>query len=318
MSLFNYFVSKTIMHVPGALVGYFARNYIAGETLQEAVGVAKDLNSRGVMATIDILGEFIQSMDDARFFTDQCLEILEAIDRRKLEANLSLKPTQLGLLLDPQAAFENIRRIVARAADLNNFVRLDMEDRHCTDATLDLFRRLRVPYKGSLGTVLQAYLRRTMRDIDGLSDGYLNIRICKGIYNEPWQAAYKDPELINRNYVLCLQKLLEQGAYVGIATHDEKLIFEALHLIRALGLKRGQYEFQMLLGVREGLRDMLVAEGHRVRVYVPYGKSWLPYARRRLRENPVIARHALRQLLGIGPDRAGRRSSGPALHRPAA
>ncbi len=233
MSLFNAVVSKTIMHVPGPVVGFFAKPYIAGETLEDSVNVTKDLNRQGIMATIDILGEFIKTLDEATFFKNHCLEIQKAINREGLDANLSLKPTQLGLELDKQACFDNIREIVALAASLKNFVRIDMEDVTTTDDTLDFFRRLREEFPGHVGTVLQAYLRRTSRDIDALSDGLLNFRLCKGIYNEPRLHAYKDPAVINNNYTYCLEKLFQKKAYVGIATHDEKLVFEALRLIDA-------------------------------------------------------------------------------------
>jgi len=299
MSLFNLLVSKTIMHVPGPIVGLFARGYIAGEELKDAVVVTRDLNSKGMMATIDILGEFIKTKDEATFFKEQCLEILREITKQQLDANLSLKPTQMGLELDKDFAFTNIREIVALAAELNNFVRIDMEDHPCTDDTIEFFRRLREEFPGHVGVVLQSYLRRTLDDIESLSDGLLHFRLCKGIYNEPREVAYKDMAIINRSFVCCLDRMFEKGAYVGIATHDEKLVFEALQLVRKYDLKRDDYEFQMLLGVDPELRGLLVDQGHRLRVYVPFGKSWLPYSKRRLKENPSIAQHALRQMLGM-------------------
>jgi proline dehydrogenase len=299
MSLFNFLVSKTIMHVPGPIVGFFAKSYIAGEDLVAAVATTRDLNHRGMVATIDILGEFIKTREEATYFKQQCLDILNGIDSEGLDANLSLKPTQMGLELDKEFAFANIREIVARAAILNNFVRIDMEDHPCTDDTLEFFRRLREEFPGHVGVVLQSYLRRTLDDIESLSDGLLHFRLCKGIYNEPRSIAYKDMAIINRSFVCCLEKMFEKKAYVGIATHDEKLIFEAQQLISRFGLKRHEYEFQMLLGVDPELRDILVTQGHRLRIYVPFGKSWLPYSKRRLKENPSIARHALKQMLGM-------------------
>ena len=297
MSLFNWLVSKTIMHVPGPIVGLFAKAYIAGEELNDAVRVTRDFNGQGIMATIDILGEFITTKDEATFFKDQCLSILETIDREKLTANLSLKPTQMGLLLDQQFAYDNIREIVTRAAELDNFVRIDMEDIACTDATIECYRQLRDEFPKHVGLVLQAYLRRTPADVDALSDKPMHFRLCKGIYNEPRTAAWKDMAIINRSFVTVLDRMFRHGAYVGIATHDEKLVFEALQLIDKYDLKPDQYEFQMLLGVDPELRQLLVDQGHRLRVYVPFGKSWLPYSKRRLKENPNIARHALIQIL---------------------
>ncbi len=295
--LFDTLVSKTIMHVPGPIVGIFARNYIAGEKLEDAVRVSRSLNREETMATIDILGEFIENREDADYFKNQCIAILDAIDQKGLDANLSLKPTQMGLLLDKEMAFENIREIVGYAKARNNFVRIDMEDITCTDATLDFFKRLRQDFPGHVGTVLQSCLRRTPEDIDALAGAPLNIRLCKGIYNEPRRAAWKDPDIINRNFTYCLERLFHHRAYVGIATHDPKLIFEATRLVREFGLKRDAYEFQMLLGVDEELRRLLLEQGHRLRVYVPYGEAWLPYSRRRLKENPTIARHALKQII---------------------
>lgn len=300
MSLLNMIVSKTIMHVPGPIVGYFAANYIAGEEIKDAVQVTRDLNAQGIVATIDVLGEFVKTKDQSLAFKQQCLDILETINRRGLNANLSLKPTQMGLLLDQDFAFDTIQAIVARADEMSIFVRIDMEDITCTDATLEFYSRLRKQFPGRVGVVLQAYLRPTLGDIEALSGaGQMNIRLCKGIYNEPPHAAYKDMDRINSNYVRCLDHLFGHGAYCGIATHDEQVIAPALGLIEKHGLNPNQYEFQMLLGVNPKLRDSLVRQGHRVRVYVPFGKSWLPYSRRRLKENPTIARHALRQLLGM-------------------
>jgi len=297
VSIFNYLVSKTIMHVPGPIVGYFAKGYIAGSKLEDAVRVSEDLNRQGVMTTIDILGEFIKTRDEAIFFKEQCLEILKAIREGEIEGNLSLKPTQMGLLLDREFAFENIREIVSFAHEFDSFVRIDMEDIECTDATIEFYDRLRDEFPKNVGVVLQSYLRRTAADIESLADKPMHYRLCKGIYNEPRTAAYKDPYIINRNFTRCLEKMFQHGAYVGIATHDEKLVFEAERLIEKYGLKPDQYEFQMLLGVDEPLRRIILAGGHRLRVYVPFGEAWLPYSKRRLKENPSIARHALLQML---------------------
>ena len=297
MSFFNFLVSKTIMHIPGPIVGFFAKGYIAGEQLSDAVRVGRQLNQQGIMLTVDILGEFIKTKAEAEFFKQQCLEILETIHREKLDGNLSLKPTQMGMLLDEQFAYDNIREIVAKAAELNNFVRIDMEDIECTDKTLEFYRRLRDEFPQNVGVVLQAYLRRTPQDIEDLSDKPMHFRLCKGIYNEPRSAAWKDMAIINRSYVECLERMFKHGAYVGIATHDEKLVFEALQLIDKYKLNRDQYEFQMLLGVDSELRQIILDGGHRLRVYLPFGESWMPYSRRRLKENPNIARHALLQML---------------------
>jgi len=299
MSLFNYAVAKTIMHVPKPIVSYFAKGYIAGSTLADAVRVTKDLNNQGMMTTIDILGEFITRIDQAVRFKNDGLEILQTIAREKLDANLSIKPTQMGLLLDEERCFELIHELVAEAKKLNNFVRIDIEDVPTTDITFAFFRKLREEFPGHVGTAMQSYLRRTPQDVVDLDDGYQNYRLCKGIYIESRQHAWKNPQAINRNFIVSLEQLFKQGAYVGIATHDAFLVFEAMHLIRQMGLKPDQYEFQMLLGVDEELREIILAAGHRLRIYIPFGEDWLPYSKRRLKENPAIAKHALKQMLRL-------------------
>jgi proline dehydrogenase len=287
------------MHVPKPIVSHFAKGYIAGSTLADAVRVSRDFNHQNMMTTIDILGEFITRIDQAVAFKDAGLEILRTIDREKLDANLSIKPTQMGLLLDKERCFELIKELVSEAKQLNNFIRIDMEDIETTDDTLDIFNKLRQEFPGNVGTVLQSYLRRTPQDIIDHRDGVQNYRLCKGIYIEPRSHAWKHPDAINRNFTESLKLLFDQGAYVGIATHDELLIFEAMNLIRQYGLKPDQYEFQMLLGVDEEMRRIILDNGHRLRIYVPYGEDWLPYSKRRLKENPTIAQHALKQMLGL-------------------
>ena len=299
MSLFNFAVAKTIMHVPKPIVSYFAKGYIAGSTLGDAVRVSKDLNQQGMMTTIDILGEFITRFEQAVDFKNQALEILRTIDREKIDGNLSIKPTQMGLLLDKDRCFELIHELVAEAKKLGNFVRIDMEDIDTTDATLEIFDKLRAEYPGHVGTVLQSYLHRTPQDIINLNNGYQNYRLCKGIYVEPRLHAWKNPMAINRNFMHSLELMLQQGAYAAVATHDELLVYETMNLVRKMGLTADKYEFQMLLGVDEELREIILKEGHRLRIYVPYGVDWLPYSRRRLKENPSIAQHALKQMLGI-------------------
>ncbi|SEA79159.1 L-proline dehydrogenase [Desulfuromusa kysingii] len=299
MSIFNYVVSKSIMYVPKPIISHFAKGYIAGSTLADAVQLTKDLNQQGIMTTIDILGEFITTMDQAVGFKNDGLNILRTIDRENLDANLSIKPTQMGLLLDKEQCYGIIRELVAEAKELKNFIRIDIEDVPVTDDTFEFFRRLREEFPGHVGTALQGYLRRTPDDVVAMADGYQNYRLCKGIYIESRMDAWKHPQAINRNYVICLEQLLKQGAYVGIATHDESLVFEAMNIIRKLDLNPDQYEFQMLLGVDEELRKIILAAGHRLRIYVPYGEDWLPYSQRRLKENPMIAQHALKQMFGL-------------------
>jgi proline dehydrogenase len=203
----------------------------------------------------------------------------------------------LGLDIDEELARANIEQLAIEARRRGNFLRIDMEDRTTTDATLRIYRRLQAEY-GCVGTVLQAYMRRTLADIDELPAEGANIRLCKGIYVEPRAVSWKGYETVRAAFVAALEKLLTRGVYVGIATHDEYLVCRACELVDRLAVPRERYEFQMLWGVDEGLRDLLLAEGHRLRVYIPFGRDWHAYSLRRLRENPEIAGHVLRSMFG--------------------
>ena len=291
MSLFNRSVSLFIDKIPPGAIAPFAKRYIAGPELRDAVNLTKKLNSQGAMTTIDVLGEFVSTVDETVHFRNLAIRVLEEIDRNKLDANLSLKLTQMGLKISKALCIENVEKIFEKAKELGIFVRMDMEDSSCTDDTLEIYRTYRDKF--NIGTVLQAYLRRTIDDIEKLSDGRLNLRLCKGIYIEPREIAYQEKDIVRDNYIFCLEELFKRKAYVGIATHDEYLIFHAERLIRKYQLKRDEYEFQMLLGVDEQLRKIILNRGHRLRVYVPFGKDWLPYSIRRLKENPNIIKSAL-------------------------
>jgi proline dehydrogenase len=248
------------------------------------------------MATLDVLGEEVHEREKATAAVDEYLRALERIDREKIDSNISIKPTMLGLKIDEGFCHENLGRIVEKAKGYGNFVRIDMEDHTTTDATLRIYRDLQARF-GNVGCVLQAYMRRTLKDIDELPAEKPNVRICKGIYVEPRSIAWKGFDTIRANYIQALDKLISRGVYAGIATHDEYLTCAASALIDKHGLKHDQYEFQMLLGVDEELRRILIGAGHRLRVYVPYGADWYPYSIRRLRENPEVARHVLKAML---------------------
>jgi len=298
MSVFNRLVVGTLPLVPKPIVRRFARRYVAGDSLDKAVSKVHELNAQGAMATLDVLGEEVREAARSREFTEECVRVLEAIDREGIDSNLSIKLTMFGLEIEESLAHENAERIVARAKELGNFVRIDMEDRTTTDATLRIYRDLHQRY-GNVGCVFQAYMRRTLADIDDLPAEGANVRLCKGIYIEPRDAAWKGYETVRRNFVAALEKLFRKGAYVGIATHDEYLACAAVELIDRYGLGREEYEFQMLLGVDEELRKVLIDGGHRMRVYTPYGREWYAYSIRRLRENPEIAGHAAKAALGL-------------------
>ncbi len=297
MSVLDRVVSLSLPAVPKPVVGYFSKRYIAGPRIEDAVRVVRDLSREGAMATLDILGEFIRTRDEAEANTAAYQDLFRRIASERLaEANVSVKLSALGLLLDPALCLTEMRRLMAVASEHGNFVRIDMEDSECTDATLDVYRALRREFPGRVGVVLQSRLRRTLSDVDALTGEPASFRLCKGIYLEPRPIAYTDPELIRANFAAALERMLERGAYVGIATHDERLVWEAERLVRKFGLGRDRYEFQMLLGVDEELRRILLAAGHRLRVYVPFGEKWYAYSVRRLRENPQIAGYAFKAL----------------------
>jgi proline dehydrogenase len=304
MSLLDKAVILTLPLVPKPIVGFFSKRYIAGASREEAFRVVRELHREGAMATLDILGEFISSLEQADANTRAYVDLVRHVAAERLpETNVSIKLTALGLLLDRSRCLSNMRALVGAAAETNGFVRIDMEDAQCTDATLAIYRTLRAEFPGRVGVVLQARLRRTMDDIDAATHEPANFRLCKGIYPEPRAIAYTDPEIIRSNFTLALTRMFERKAYVGIATHDERLVWEAQRLVRHFGLSPAQYEFQMLLGVEEELRRILLASGHRLRVYVPFGEEWHAYSVRRLRESPQIAGHVLKALLRRHPAR---------------
>ena len=296
MSAFNRVLVTTLPAVPKPIVGRVASRYVAGETLDDAVRVIRALNQEGAMATVDVLGEEVSEREKALAAVEENLRAFEAIHREGLDANVSVKPTLLGLKIDEGFCRDNIGRLAETAKQHGNFVRIDMEDHTTTDATLRIYRELQARY-GNLGCVLQAYMRRTLKDIDELPAEKPSVRICKGIYVEPRKIAWKGYETVRANYLNALEKLLVRGVYVGIATHDEYLACAASALLDKHGIARDRYEFQMLLGVDDELRRILLAAGHRLRVYVPFGQDWYPYSMRRLRENPEVARHVMRAML---------------------
>lgn len=300
MDVFNRLVVMALPLVPKPLVRRVSSRYIAGDKIEDAVRTVRELNRRGMMATLDILGEHISLRPEAIANADNYLQALETIAREKLDSNISIKLTAFGLKLDFDFCLENVRRVVQRAKDLGNSVRLDMEDSSCTTDTLRVYDLLRREFS-NVGTVIQAYLRRSLQDVRQLvAEGKpTNLRLCKGIYVEPRNIAYKNRELINKNFTYLLHEMLRNGAYVGIATHDERLVWDGMRLVDELKLPPTAYEFQMLLGVDEELRDVIVNAGHRLRIYVPFGRQWYAYSVRRLQENPQIAGYVVQNFLGL-------------------
>jgi proline dehydrogenase len=296
MSVFDALIKYGMPMVPKAIVGRVARRYVAGETLDDAVRTLREMNEEGAMGTVDVLGEEVREEAKASVAVAEYLALLDRIKAENLDANISIKPTMLGLKIDQALCEKNLLIIVDRAAELDNFVRIDMEDHTCTDGTIQLYRRVYEKHPTRVGVVLQSYLRRTVDDITDLLPLDPNIRICKGIYREPREIAWRDFDTIRANFVYATEKLLEAGAYVGIATHDPYLVWAGMQIVDRLAVDRERYEFQMLLGVDPELRRIILANGHRLRVYVPFGRDWYPYSIRRLRENPTVALHVVRAM----------------------
>jgi proline dehydrogenase len=296
MGLLSRLVVLTLPLVPKFMVQRVASRYVAGSIREDALQEVQRLNAAGALATLDVLGEAVKERSKALAAVEEYIRLFDDIAARGLDSNVSLKLTLLGLKIDEAFCRDNVEAIVAAARAHGNFVRLDMEDATTTDATLAIYRHL-LPRYGNLGVVFQAYMRRTLADIDGLPASGANVRLCKGIYIEPRAIAWKGYDTVRLAFTAALEKLFRRGAYVGIATHDEYLVAAALGLIDRLSVPRHRYEFQMLLGVDEPLRRILLTGGHRLRVYVPYGRDWYPYSVRRLRETPEVAGHVLRAIV---------------------
>ena len=297
MHLVNRLIVSILQLLPQRLVRPFAMRYIAGENLEDAVRIIRNINSQNMMATVDVLGENISTREESLLAVKACEEVLHSIQENHLPAYLSIKLTQFGLKVDEEFCYANVRGLLTIARSYKNFVRIDMEDSSTTDATLKLHGRLRFDGFENVGVVIQAYLRRSEEDIKPLMEKKANVRLVKGIYVEPEAIALKDREEIRGNYLELLKKLLEAKCYVGIATHDDFLVQGAYRYIQEMNLGKSDYEFQMLYGVRVKLRDQIVASGHRMRIYVPFGRQWYSYSMRRFKENPQIARYVLQALL---------------------
>ncbi len=303
--MFNKIIASILPLMPQKLVWVFSKRYIAGQNLNEAIITAKKLNKEGNLVTIDLLGEFITKMTEAEKNKNEYLEIIERAEKENIKGNYSLKPTMFGLLIDKEACYTIIRDIVAKAAGYDNFVRIDMEDSQCVDMEIDIFRRIKKEFPKHVGLVIQAYMRRTMSDINNMMDLSskeipVNYRLCKGIYVEPENIAYKKYEEINNHYLKDLEFMFKQGVYPAIATHDEKLVEGAYKLIKKYNVPNDKFEFQMLYGVTPSLRKSILSKGYKMRIYVPFGKDWFAYSTRRLKENPKMAQEIIKALFVRG------------------
>jgi proline dehydrogenase len=297
MGIIDRAIAESVPVVPRPIVRRISRRYIAGDTLEEAVATVKDLDRQGCVATIDLLGESTGSKADAAATLREYKKVVDALDEHDLDSGISVKLTGLGLTLDKELCRANLEEIVVYAGERGRFVRVDMEDSPYTSVTLDMVISLHGHHE-NVGAVIQAYMRRSLDDVCRLIEAGVTVRLCKGIYDEPRRIAYKDFDTVRQNYIFLLDELLKGGTYVGIATHDEFLIWHALRLIHQLEVPKSRYEFQMLLGVDEELRGILVGAGHKLRVYVPFGEDWYEYSSRRLKENPKIAGYVAKDVIG--------------------
>lgn len=292
-------------HMPKGLIWQFSKRYIAGETMESGIAAARQLNDEGVEVTMDLLGEFITNLEQAEENKLAYIEIIDRFTREKVKGNFSLKPSMFGLLLDEKVCFKHVRDIVQKAKECNSFVRIDMEDSQCVDAEIDMYKKLKTEFSGHVGLVLQAYLRRTLNDLTDLErmpmNGHpQNFRLCKGIYVEPATIAYKEYQAVRDHYLEDLEYMMKNNMFAAIATHDKYLVENAMALLEKYQVPKDRYEFQMLLGVTPELRRSIVAKGHRMRVYVPFGKEWFGYSTRRLKENPKMASHIIKALFFRG------------------
>jgi proline dehydrogenase len=299
--MINRFIAKVLPYIPKRLIWIISQRYIAGESIEDALRVSKEINKTGMMVTIDLLGENITNLSEAESYKLQYLHLITRFTSEGINGNFSVKPSMFGLLLDPEACYRNMREIVNTAIRCNSFLRIDMEDSSCTVREIELFKRLKNEFPYQVGLVLQAYLHRTYDDITELlelnqSGSPLNIRLCKGIYIEDESISFKDHQEIRDHFIDDLNILLRHGAYVGIATHDKYLVDKAYELINQYAVPPLKYEFQMLYGVTPRLGRSVLEKGHRIRIYVPFGKEWSNYSIRRLKENPKIVSHIIKAL----------------------
>ncbi|MFH1049504.1 MAG: proline dehydrogenase family protein [bacterium] len=294
--MLNDIVIKTMPLIPKIIIKQVASKYIAGPYLSDAVRVTQELMSMNGMSTIDVLGEFVTTKDRALHEKEMSQIVIEAIDDNKLRTYLSIKPTSLGLGIDVDFAYDNISELVKMANEKGIFVRLDMENSPYTTKTIELYKKLRANGLDKVGLVFQAYMRRSEDDIKSLLEYKPSIRLCKGIYKESPQIAFQGKTEVRENYKKLLRLIFENDLYIGIATHDEELIQDALNYISANNISKNKYEFQMLLGVRERRRNEILGMGHELRVYVPFGEDWYGYATRRLKENPDMASHIIKAM----------------------
>ena len=298
MQILDRLIATTLPIVPRGIVRWVAGQYIAGETEQDALRQVSGLNQIGAQATLDLLGEEIEDPEKSRGIAERYKALIRAIAESRLDTGVSIKLSALGLRQHPDLARDLTREVVAAARDVERFVRLDMEDASTTDATLEVYRQLRNDGLDNVGVVLQSCLRRTFADVKALAPMKVDVRVVKGIYVEPDLISWRHPQVIRDNYLRMVGHLFKHGCKVAAATHDEQLVYGVKALMDEFGVAPEETEYQMLLGVTEKLRDVLIANGYRMRIYVPFGELWYQYSVRRLKENPAVAGHVTKQLIG--------------------
>jgi len=299
--MINKLIAKILPYFPKRIVWIFGKPYTSGQTIDDALVESRKLNQGGIMVSVDLLGEYVKNLGEADIYKRQYIDLIKKFTAEKIDGHFSVKPSMFGLLLDQEVCYQNLYEIVDVADQCNTFIRIDMEDSECTTIELEIYRRLKLKFPARIGVVVQAYLRRTLDDVKNLMDlnlheAPLNFRLCKGIYIEEERIAYKGHQEIRDRYIEDLRFMLQNGIYVGIATHDKYLIEKAYELIDQLNIPKEKYEFQMLYGVTPLLRQSIVDRGHRMRVYVPYGKQWFTYSTRRLKENPNMVWYILKAM----------------------
>ncbi|TNJ63698.1 proline dehydrogenase [Paenibacillus hemerocallicola] len=275
-----------------------ASRFISSDTLQGALAEVEALNRKGIMATLDHLGEGIKHLGEAKGYRDEYIRLIEAIARSKVHSNVSLKPTQMGLALNRRACYDNIRAVAAKAQENGNFVRLDMEDSPYTQATIDIVRRLHAEGMTNTGTVIQAYLYRSGQDVAELIRGRVRLRLVKGAYKEPVSIAYRKTSDVSDNFKKLIAMTLDSGLYTAIGSHDDRIIAYTKAYAEERNIPKKAFEFQMLYGLRMNEQERLAREGYRVRCYVPYGSMWYPYYTRRLAEKPANLWLVLKNMFG--------------------
>lgn len=303
--MLNKLLANALPYMPKKLIWIFSKRYIAGETIEDGLKACRELNAQGIEVTVDLLGEFISTIEQAEENRDKYLAIIDRFISEGIVGNFSVKPTMFGLLIDKDVCYTNIDAVIQKAAEKNSFIRIDMEDSQCVDTELEMYKKLQQKYPAHVGLVIQAYLRRTKNDLTALNTisangAPLNFRLCKGIYIEPKHIAFKAFEEVREHYLDDLEFMLDHNMYVGIATHDKYLVEKAQEIIKRKNIDKSKYEFQMLYGVTPELRSSIAKQGYKMRVYVPFGKDWFGYSTRRLKENPQMASHIVKALFFRG------------------